>query len=205
MVNMDDVINIKDKHFEVVAQQAIRNLGSTDIFSDVTLMATDGRSIKAHKAILAMFSETFQRILVTHLHQNPLIYCHSIRYDVLKRIKDFIYLGEILVPNDDLGEFLKTWGELGVHGLVEVETEDTPGRDNVDEEASMEDMNYVQEDITENAGFPPIQNEPEYGNSQQESHNNTDSQVLESSRTSKSCKEIMSAKVKLGKKQNHCQ
>ena len=109
MVNMDDAINITHEHFEGLAPKAIRNLGSTDTFSDVTLVASDGRSIKAHKAILAMFSETFQRILVTHVHQNPLIYCHSIRYDVLKRIKDFIYLGEILVPNDDLGDFL-TYG-----------------------------------------------------------------------------------------------
>ena len=127
MVNMDDAINIKDKNFEVVAQQAIRNLGSTDIFSDVTLMATDGRSIKAHKAILAMFSETFQRILVTHLHPNPLIYCHNVRYDTLKRIKDFIYLGKILVPDDELGEFLRIGGKLEVHGLVEIELADTPG------------------------------------------------------------------------------
>ena len=132
MVNMDDAINITHKHFDVLAPKAIRNLGSTDTFSDVTLVASDGRSLKAHKAI--MLSETFQRILVSVLHSNPLIFCHNIRYDTLKRIKDFIYLGEILIPNDDLGEFLRTGVDLGIHGLVEIEAEDIPGGDSHENE-----------------------------------------------------------------------
>ena len=63
---------------------------------------------------------------------------------------------------------------------MEIETEDTPGGDNVDKEASTKDMNYTQEDITENVDFPPVQNDPEYGNSRQESRDITYSQVLES-------------------------
>merc|ERR1719347_2511312 len=192
-------MNVTQKHFKDLAPRAIKNLGSTDIFSDVTLVASDGRSISVHKAIIAMFSETLQRILVTHLHPNPVIYFHNIRYEVLKRIKDFIYLGEILVPNDDLAEFLRTGSELGVHGLVDIEAEDIPGGNNVDEEASMKDVNYIKEDTTEKLDLPSIWNEPEYGNSQQVSEENTDSKVLEFIRTSKSYQEIMSAEVKLGK------
>ena len=188
MEDKNDVIVLTHKDFDILGPQAIRSLGATDVFSDVTLVASNGKGIKAHRAIIAMFSDTLQRILLNNLHPNPLIYCHDIKYDILKRIKDFIYLGEILVPYDHLSEFLRTGGQLGVHGLVEVETGDTPSEDNVNEEDSTRDKSSTNDDKTKknNEDFPSHENEPGYNDALQETPKYFNSQGGESYKSSES-------------------
>ena len=178
MEDANNVIVLTQKDFNILGPQAIRSLGATDTFSDVTLVASNGKGIKAHRAIIAMFSDTLQRILLNNLHPNPLIYCHNIKYDILKKIKDFIYLGEILVPYGDLNEFLRTGGELGVQGLVEIEKGDIPGEVNVNEVPSAKDKSSTKEDKTKtkNKELPSLENEPEYKNAQQKTQENVNSQ-----------------------------
>ena len=90
MEDKNNLTILTHKDFNVLGPQAIRSLGATDVFSDVTLVAGNGKGIKAHRAIIAMFSDTLQRILLNNFHPNPLIFCHNIKYDILQGIKDFI-------------------------------------------------------------------------------------------------------------------
>ena len=116
---MDQVINLKHDNFERLAPQAIRNLGNTDLFSDVTLVSSDNKSVQVHKVILATFSRKLEKILVSNPHPNPLLYLRHIDPKTFLWIKNFIYLGEVEVPSHCVFDLIKKGGELGIVGLVE--------------------------------------------------------------------------------------
>ena len=127
---------LTNKEFEYSASSATRKLNCGELLSDVTLVASDGRSIAAHTAILAISSDLFRKLLVDSSSTSPWIYCHDIEYDILKLIKEFIYHGELQVPNVYIEDFLKTGSELGVRGLVHMETGDNSDKDIIEEHTS---------------------------------------------------------------------
>ena len=87
-------------------------------FSDVTLVCEDGQ-VEAHRIVLGASSATFMKILKTNKHQHPLIYFRGLKSRYLDPILDFIYNGQVSVPEDDLNDFLATAEELQIQGLVE--------------------------------------------------------------------------------------
>ena len=116
---MTQVVNLKHDNFEGLAPEAIRNLGNSEIFADVTLVSTDNKSIQAHKVVLASFSQKFEKILVSNPHPHPMIYLNQVDFETLIKIKSFIYLGEVEVPADQVYDFLKIGGDLEIVGLIE--------------------------------------------------------------------------------------
>ena len=121
---MDQLVNLKRDNFEGLAPHAIRNLGNTDLFSDVTLVSRDNKSVQVHKVILASFSQKLEKILVSNPHPNPMIYLNHIDSETLLKIKKYIYLGEVEVPSHQVFDFIKIGGDLGIVGLVEQNIED---------------------------------------------------------------------------------
>ena len=55
-----------------------------------------------------------QKILINNPHQHPLIYLKGIKYESLKLILRFMYLGETKVSEEDLQSFLTAAEELKV-------------------------------------------------------------------------------------------
>ena len=87
-------------------------------FSDVTLVCEDGQ-VEAHRVILGASSAIFMKILKTNRHPHPLIYFKGLKSRYLDPIVDFIYHGQVSVPEEDLNDFLATAEELQIQGLVE--------------------------------------------------------------------------------------
>ena len=138
---MEEVVNSNHDNFDGMAPLAIRNLGNTDLFSDVTLVSNDNQIVKAHKVILASFSQKLEKILASNPHTNPMIYFNHIDSDTLHRLKTFIYLGHAKVPSDQVYDFIKIGGELGIVGLVEQNGE----------QGELE--KHLGEQVTNNTGF----------------------------------------------------
>ena len=82
------------KEFDQSASQAFKQQFNNQEFSDVTLACEDDKQIKSHKMILSACSPFFQKILKLNPHPNPLIYLKGLKYETLKLILRFMYLGK---------------------------------------------------------------------------------------------------------------
>ena len=115
----DKSIELHWDHFETNAPNTFRNLWSDQDFADVTLATADNRQIRAHKVILSSCSELFRNIFLKNPHQNPLLYLKDIRYKDLAMVMEFIYLGQCVVRQYELQDFLTTGNNLEVGGMIE--------------------------------------------------------------------------------------
>ena len=87
--------------------------------SDVTLVSSDGEEIEAHKVILASGSRFFQNLFKQSVKRtsHPLLYMRGLKTTELNLIVDFLYQGEVSVPQDQLEDFLALATELQLKGL----------------------------------------------------------------------------------------
>lgn len=85
---------------------------------DVTL-ACEGASIKAHKMILAACSPYFQNLFMANPCKHPIVILKDVKFNDLKAIIDFIYSGEVNIPQDQLNSLLKTAETLKIKGLAD--------------------------------------------------------------------------------------
>ncbi|XP_017492769.1 PREDICTED: protein tramtrack, beta isoform-like [Rhagoletis zephyria] len=85
---------------------------------DVTL-ACEGQSIKTHKMILAACSNYFLTLFTTNPCKHPIVILKDVKFNDLKAIIDFIYSGEVNIPQEQLNSLLKTAETLKIKGLSE--------------------------------------------------------------------------------------
>ena len=84
---------------------------------DVTLACGDGTHIEAHKVVLSAGSNFFKNILKIKKRETPIIYMRGLRSSELVAILDFLYLGEVNIPQEELNDFLSLAEELKLKGL----------------------------------------------------------------------------------------
>lgn len=92
---------------------------------DVTLSCEDG-NIQAHKMILAANSSYFKAIfakLSRQQQQYPIIVVKDMLFSDLKLILEFIYRGQISVPDAQLASLLKSADGLKIKGMTNVNLE----------------------------------------------------------------------------------
>jgi len=103
--------------FKSSTSETFKNLLLDQDFVDVTLVCDDERQVNAHKVILSACSPFFRNLLIRNPHQKPLIYLKGIRFEELKTVLKFMYLGEAQLPQEELTAFLSAAKELQVKGL----------------------------------------------------------------------------------------
>ena len=86
-------------------------------FVDMTLACDDNQKFDAHKLVLAASSSFFSDFLKQNNHPKPFMYLRGIKSRVLISIMDFMYHGEVKIPQEELDEFMKVGVELKVKGL----------------------------------------------------------------------------------------
>jgi len=104
--------------FESSISNSFRELKEAGDFFDVTLVCQD-QQVEAHKVILAACSPFFSSILKKNPHPHPLLYLKDIKFENLEALLEFMYQGEVKVPQDELGPFLAVAEELRVKGLTQ--------------------------------------------------------------------------------------
>ncbi|XP_055536373.1 longitudinals lacking protein, isoforms H/M/V-like [Wyeomyia smithii] len=92
-------------------------------FVDVTLVG-DGRSIKAHKMVLAASSPYFQTIFSETPCKHPVVIIKDVKWEELKALVEFMYRGEINVGQEQIRPLLKLAEMFQIRGLAEVKHED---------------------------------------------------------------------------------
>ncbi|XP_065368465.1 protein jim lovell [Calliphora vicina] len=90
----------------------------TKTLVDVTLVCAE-TSIRAHKMVLSACSPFFQRVFADTPCKHPVIVLKDFRGWVVQAIIDFMYRGEISVPQEKLHTLIDAGESLQVRGLVE--------------------------------------------------------------------------------------
>ena len=88
---------------------------------DVTLACEDGTQIEAHKVVLTAGSQFFKDILKMKKKETLIIYMRGIKSSDLASVVDFLYYGEVNIPQEELNDFLTLAEELQLKGLVGAE------------------------------------------------------------------------------------
>ena len=97
----------------------LKTLIQDEDFVDVSL-SCEGKVIKAHKLYLSAASDHFKTILKgTNIWQHPILFLSEVPFADLQKIMEFIYCGEIQIPQKKLSSFLKSAEILKINGLID--------------------------------------------------------------------------------------
>ena len=88
-----------------------------DDFTDVTLFTEDRKHMKAHKNILSACSPIFRNIMSFDKKSNTIVYLKGIQFSELESIMQFIYLGEAIIYQERMNEFLMVANSLEIKEL----------------------------------------------------------------------------------------
>lgn len=104
--------------------RAFDALLQTKALVDVTLVCAE-TSIRAHKMVLSACSPFFARVFAETPCKHPVIVLKDFRGWVVQAIVDFMYRGEISVPQERLQTLIQAGESLQVRGLVESSVPET--------------------------------------------------------------------------------
>lgn len=96
---------------------AFQNFRQDETMLDVTLVC-NGKSLKAHKLVLASCSQFFKELFSENPCQHPIVILRHFDFEDLKACIDFIYKGELSVPRERLMTALKVAEDLNIRGLM---------------------------------------------------------------------------------------
>jgi len=118
-MNISDKFSLKWNEFQASVCGSFKDVREDEDFSDVTLVSDDDKHMKANKVILAASSPVFRNIIKSNRHPHPIVFLRGFKSCYLEHLLDFIYLGEVQVPQEDLKEFLDAAEDLKINGLTE--------------------------------------------------------------------------------------
>ena len=91
--------------FENNAPNILRQLFQDKSYADVTLVCSDGKVIRAHKAVMAPTLRIFEDLFKTNNTNNLVIFMNDISSLILAYIIEYIYQGKVKVPKISLKNF----------------------------------------------------------------------------------------------------
>ena len=103
-VKMDqELVSLKWKIFDTHISSSLNDLYPKGKFTDVTLVSDDQIQFEAHKFVLSACSPVVKNLLLNNPHSHPLIYLRGVMHQELKSILEFMYLGEVKIPQSYVG------------------------------------------------------------------------------------------------------
>ncbi|XP_026474023.1 protein bric-a-brac 2-like [Ctenocephalides felis] len=109
----------------------------TGLLHDVTL-TSEGQKITAHKLILALSSQHFKDLFSDNSsqNQNTIVFVGNVSFRVLKILVEFMYTGEVTVPENLLEEVLKGAEILNIKALIPKNVTNTETNTDVSSEST---------------------------------------------------------------------
>lgn len=112
----DELFYLKWNNFQKNVSTQFEKLREEDDLVDITF-ACEGRKLTAHKLVLFACSPFFKELLKKNPSPHPVFFMNDVKYDVLKAILEYMYLGEVHITNENLKDFIKTAEGLQIRGL----------------------------------------------------------------------------------------
>ena len=110
--------NNHQSNLSLVVDQLFR----TKAYADVTLNC-EGQSIKCHKLVIISCSSYFADLFMENNHGDPVHIPPGIRYSEFKVLLEFMYKGEVTIPQRQLASVLMAADKLKVRGLFNIDTQ----------------------------------------------------------------------------------
>ena len=85
---------------------------------DVTLVSNDHQQVSAHKLVLSACSEVFSNIFNSNRSSNMMLYLDSVDVKEVNFMLDYIYQGEVNIPQEYLDKFLEIAVKFKLLGIV---------------------------------------------------------------------------------------
>lgn len=116
---MADQFSLNWNNYKFSMTESLKTIIREEDFVDVTLH-TEGKTLKAHKVYLSACSSYFRNVLKgTNLWQHPILFLVDVPFQDLQKILEFVYCGEVQVPQTGLPSFLKSAEILKINGLID--------------------------------------------------------------------------------------
>ncbi|XP_058839026.1 transcription factor GAGA-like isoform X2 [Topomyia yanbarensis] len=112
----DELFYLKWNNFQKNVSTQFEKLREEDDLVDITF-ACEGKKLTAHKLVLFACSPFFKDLLKKNPSPHPVFFMNDVKYDVLKAILEYMYLGEVHITNENLKDFIKTAEGLQIRGL----------------------------------------------------------------------------------------
>ena len=126
--------------FEADSSERFKKLVGKEDFSDVTLVATDGKRIFGHQVILATGCSFFRNLLEREKSPKPLIFLRGVEASLILSLMDFLYTGKAEVSEELLTKFIALAEDLGVEGLAADSTSEKGG--DIDDKECLKETLY---------------------------------------------------------------
>ncbi|KAL7638075.1 UNVERIFIED_CONTAM: hypothetical protein RMT77_011700 [Armadillidium vulgare] len=97
--------------------KVLNHLREQEAYTDVTL-SCEGRFYGAHKFVLSTCSDYFKAMFSKTPCKHPIIFLNDVGKKDVESLLDFMYKGEVHVPQSELGSLLRTAEALQVKGLA---------------------------------------------------------------------------------------
>ena len=109
--------SLKWHDFERNVSNCFVQLRQVTRLSDVTLVGNDHHQVSAHKLVLSASSDIFKEIFQINGSSNLVLYLDSVDSTEINLILDYIYLGEVMVSQEQLERFLKAANKFKLNGV----------------------------------------------------------------------------------------
>ena len=100
---------------------SFQHLLDTHCLVDVSLTCSSGKTVPAHRMVLAACSDYFYRLFKDLPEKHPVIVFKDASEQILNDLLEFMYRGEVEVDDSNLSDFLKFADTLQVKGLSQGE------------------------------------------------------------------------------------
>ena len=115
----EEEFNLKWSAYTDHLSQMLQDLMINQSYTDVTLVCDDKYMLNAHKIVLSASSTFFERILNNDSDSKPIVYLRGIKFQEMKSILDFIYLGEASFLKERSSDFIKVAFDLGLKAICQ--------------------------------------------------------------------------------------
>ena len=88
-----------------------------EVLVDVTLCC-EGRTYRAHKAVLSVCSMYFEQLFESNNHSHPIVFLKDVKAIELEALIQYIYTGQITLCESQLPGFLKLAEQTKIRGLA---------------------------------------------------------------------------------------
>ena len=141
-----DKYNLKWHSYSDHLREALKEMMTSNVFADVTLVTDDKQKIRAHRNILSACSPVFKNILQLDSNTaNPIVYLRGIQHSEMESIMQFIYLGEAMFYKARMHDFLMVSKNLEIKSLstgIEMNDQTESNEDDSEHENS-----FVEDDV----------------------------------------------------------
>jgi len=113
----EELLSLKWNNHQAHFVDILTFLREQEIFVDATL-ACGGKLYAAHKFVLSTCSDYFKQMFTKNPSKHPIVFMKDVSTRDLEALLDFMYNGEVNVPQSSLGSLIKTAEGLQIKGLA---------------------------------------------------------------------------------------